>query len=267
MLLSRIGLSLMLVAGVAVGQVFEVASVRSSGPNSVRGSDGGPGSRDPTRYTFERAGLAILIMIAYDVEEFQVSSKQPLDRDEFDLAAKLPLNTTKDEFRAMLRNLLIERFHIKLHIESREFPAFEMVLAKGGAKLGTEVNMRLASEEGFPQLAPGKSGLSARNSISDGHLLIRIRGQQQPLSRLAEVLRIGAQRPVVDKTGLSGRYDFALKFSSDLPNGASSGAAEPSAVPDLSAALREQLGLQLNEKKLPFDVVVVESFDRQPTGN
>jgi uncharacterized protein (TIGR03435 family) len=267
MLSSRIGLSLMLVAGVAVGQVFEVASIRPSGPNSARGSDGGPGSHDPTRYTFGRAELAILIMIAYDVQEFQVSSKQALDRDEFDLAAKLPPNTTKAAFRAMLRNLLIERFHIKLHIESRGFPAFEMVLAKGGAKLGTEANIRLASEEGFPPLAPGKPGLNARNSISDGHLLIRIRGQQQPLSRLAGVLRIGAQRPIVDKTGLSGRYDFALKFSSDLPNGATNNAAEPSGVPDLSAALREQLGLQLNEKKLAFDVVVVESFDRQPTEN
>ncbi len=264
---SRISLSLMLVAGVAFGQVFEVASIRPSGPKSVRGSDGGPGSPDPTRYTFGRADLAILIMIAYDVEDFQVSSKQPLDRDEFDLAAALPPNATKDGFRAMLRNLLVERFHMKLQVERREFPAFEMVLAKSGAKLGNEANMRLASGDGFPRLAPGKPGLSARNSISGGYVLIRIKGQQQPISRLAQILRIGGSRPIVDKTGLTGRYDFAMEFSTDLPNGAANGQAEPSGLPDLSTALRDQLGLQLIEKNLPFDVVVIESFDRQPTEN
>jgi len=267
MLSSRISLSLMLVARVAFGQVFEVASIRPSGPKSVRGSDGGPGSRDALRYTFGRADLAILVMIAYDVEDFQVSSKQPLDRDEFDLAATLPPTATKDEFRAMLRNLLVERFHMKLHVELREFPAFEMILTKSGAKLGTEANMRLASGDGFPQLAPGKPGLSARNSISGGYLLVRIKGQQQPISSLAKVLRIGASHPIVDKTGLTGRYDFALEFSADLPNGAGNGQAEPSGIPDLGTALREQLGFQLIEKKLPFDVVVVESFDRQPTEN
>jgi uncharacterized protein (TIGR03435 family) len=262
----RLGLSLFLLAGITSGQSFEVASIRLSGTKSVRGSEGGPGSKDPTRYTFGRADLLILILIAYDVEDFQVSSKLPLDRDEFDLAAKIPPNATKNEFHIMLRNLLTERFQMKLHIESREFPAFEMVAAKGGAKLGTEAATRLASEADFPQLTPGKPGLLASNSISGGYLATRIRGHQQPVSRLAELLRTTQPRPVVDRTGLTGKYDFAMQFSSELPNGATDGAV-PSYVPDLNTALREQLGLQLLAKKLPFDVVVVESFNRLPTEN
>ena len=77
-----------------------------------------------------------LILIAYHVEMFQISSKLPLDRDEFDLTARVPAGATRDEFRAMLRNLLAERFHMKLHVESREFPGFGMTIAKGGTKLG-----------------------------------------------------------------------------------------------------------------------------------
>lgn len=131
----RIAPPLLLFTGMALGQSFEVASIRLSGPKSIRGSEGGPGSKDPTRYTFQRATLTDLILVGYHVELFQISSKLPLDRDEFDITASLPSGATKDDFRAMLRNLLIERFHFKHHVESRESAAFEMLLAKGGTKL------------------------------------------------------------------------------------------------------------------------------------
>lgn len=266
MLSARLGLSLFLLPGITFSQSFEVASIRPSGPKSIRGSEGGPGSKDPTRYTFGRADLEILLLIAYDVENFQVSSKSPLDRDEFDLAATLPANATKSEFRIMLRNLLAERFQMKLHIETREFPAFEMVAAKGGAKLGTAEAARLPSEVDFPQLTPGKPGVIASNSISGDYVVTRIRAQQQPVSRLAKLLRTTQPRPVVDKSGLTGKYDFTLQFSSELPDAATDSGV-PSQLPDLNTALREQLGLQLVAKKLPFDVIVVDSFNRRPTEN
>jgi len=260
-------LSLVILTGTAFGQTFEVASIRLSGPKSIRGSDGGPGGKDPGRYTFGRANLLDLILIAYRVEVFQVSSKLPLDRDEFDLTAGVPARSTREEFRVMMRNLLAERFHLSLHMESREFPAFEMVLAKGGTKLGTVVATRVASGDDFPGLAPGTPGLIARNSTIRGHMLTQIRGQQQRVSRLAEFLRTAEPRPVLDKTGLTGTYDFALEFSTELPNGVAGAVSEPGGAPDLNTALREQLGLQLVAKKLPFDVVVIESFDRLPTEN
>jgi len=267
MFFARTGLSLFLCTGMSFAQTFEVASIRPSGPKSVRGSEGGPGSEDPARYTFGRANLIDFILVAYHVESLQVASKLPLDADEFDLAARVPAGATRDEFRIMLRNLLAERFHMKLHMESREFPAFEMVLAKGGTKLGTDTATGLASEDDFPQLTPGKPGLMAQNSARRGHMLTRIRGQQQPVSRLAAILRSAEPHPVVDKTGLTGKYDFALEFSNDLSSGTEGVAAEPPGAPDLNTAMREQLGLQLVAKKLPFDVVVVESFNRLPTEN
>jgi uncharacterized protein (TIGR03435 family) len=146
-----------------------------------------------------------LMVVAFDVEDFQVLSKFPLDRDEFDLAVKIPANATRDEFHVMLRNLLVERFRMKFHTESRKFPAFEMVPAKGGTKLGTEAAARFSSEAYSPQLAPGEPGLVSWNSMSRGHVVVRIRGQQQTLSRLAEVLRTAEPLPVVDRTGLTGK--------------------------------------------------------------
>jgi uncharacterized protein (TIGR03435 family) len=264
---ARLCLSLLLFARPIFGQTFEVASIKPSGPKSVRGSEGGPGSKDPTHYTFGRMHLDDFILMAYRVDLFQVSSKLPLDRDEFDLTARVPAGATKEDFRGMMRNLLVERFRFVAHIESREFPAFEMVLAKGPLKLGTEAATRLDSGDDFPKLTPGRPGMTARNSMAHGHMLTQIRGQQQPVSRLAEVLRTAEPRPVVDKTGLTGRYDFILEFAGDLPNGGADAAAEPAGAPDLNTALRDQLGLLLIAKKLPFDVVVVESFDRLPTEN
>jgi uncharacterized protein (TIGR03435 family) len=266
MLATRLGLSLSLLTTIALAQTFEVSSIRLSGPKSIRGSEGGPDSKDPTRYTFGRADLEILIMIAYHVENFQVSSKLPLNRDEFDLAATIPTGATKAEFRIMLQNLLAERFQMKLHTESRDFPAFELVPAKGGIKVGTDAAARMPPSSDFPQLTPGKPGLIASNSINGGKMVTRIRAQQQPLSRLAEILRTAEPRPVVDRTGLKGNFDFVLQFASDLPN-ATADNAVPSDLPDLNTALREQLGLQLIARNLPFEVLVVESFNRFPSEN
>lgn len=250
------------------GQTFEVASIRPSGPKSIQGDDGGPGTKDPTRYTYGQADLEILLMTAYDLDDFQVSSKQPLDRDRFDVVARVPANATKHDFRVMLQNLLAERFQMKLHFESREFPALELVVAQGGTKLGTPEATRLASAAGFPQIEPGRPAFRVYNSPSGSSLVTRIRGQQQPVSEHARILRTIDPRPVVDKTGLTGNFDFALQFSTPwTAPGTNPENAVPSDLPDVNTALREQLGPRLIPKKLPFNVVAVESFNRIPTEN
>ncbi len=117
---------------------FDAASVRLSAADSVRGSDGGPGFANSTRYKFGRASLLDLIVTAYYLKSFQVSSRTALDQPAFDVVASLRANATKEDFRLMLQNLLAERFGLKVHIESRDFPAYEMVLGKnGGSFAGT----------------------------------------------------------------------------------------------------------------------------------
>ena len=93
--------------GGATPPAFEVASIKPSGPQSIRGSEGGPGRSDPGRYRFSSASLLDLIAVAYDLKyDFQISSPFPLDRQNFDLVAKVPEGTTKQQFRSMMQNPL-----------------------------------------------------------------------------------------------------------------------------------------------------------------
>jgi uncharacterized protein (TIGR03435 family) len=252
---------------------FEVASIKPSGPQSKRGSDGGPGSKDPTRYSFGLATLLDLISIAYNVNSFQISSAAPLERQRFDLVARVPEGATKQQFRAMLQSLLAERFELKAHLESREFNAYEMIVAKTGLKLKEAVPGETASppeappstgDIGWPQLPPNVSRIVAQNSLSGGYNLVRLKAQMEPLSVLANFPLTLDNVPVVDKTGLTGKYSFTLEYTTEIPGG---NPDAPPAAPSVFTALQQQLGLQLVPKKRPFGVVVVESFHKLPTEN
>lgn len=258
-------------AQTAATPTFEAASLKRSGPRSVRGWEGGPGSPDPTRYFFGRATLVDFIGIGYDVTSFRISSRVSLDEAAFDLEARLPAGATKEELREMLRNLLAERFHLRSHIESRDFPAYEMVVAKSGLKItesATHAPGATArdSREGFPVIPSGRPGLRSAMSVSGEYQLVRLRAQLESLSAFANFISLPGEPPVVDRTGLTGLYDFTFEYTLDPP-GAPPAGAEPPLVENLLVAVQRQLGLQLIPKKLPFDVVVVDSIDRLPTGN
>ena len=254
---------------------FEVASVKPSGPKSVRGEGGGPGRKDPTRYRYQAATIEDIIVTAYHVDYFQVSSKTPIDRETFDVEANVPENATREQFRAMLRNLLEERFHLKAHVESRQFAAYELVVAKSGLKIkesgaaaaAPEDSRRPPGDEGFPDLPPGKPGLTSRNTVVNGFLLIRLRARQEPFSTLAEMLHTPGEEQIVDKTGLTGKYDFTLEYGNTMPGASREGDAQTPIAASVFTALQQELGLQLIAKRLPFDVVVVESVDRVPAEN
>jgi uncharacterized protein (TIGR03435 family) len=260
-------LVLLLAAQAAGAQSFEAASVKVSRPDAARGSDGGPGSKDPLNFYFHWATLQDLIAIGYEVEYVQIVSKAPLDRDRYDIDAKLPPAASKADFRAMMRALLAERFRLKVHMESKEFPGFELVVAKGGSKLGKQPAQ---SMEGFPQMPPNRPGMSENLSMSGGYSLVRVRGQQQTTTDLASSLRrVAANEPkafVVDRTGIDGKFDFTLEFARERP-GAPDAPPEPATAPSLFTAVQQQLGLQLVSKKVVMPVVVVESVERVPTEN
>jgi uncharacterized protein (TIGR03435 family) len=128
--LRRVGMVMLAIAGLARAQspggtapVFEVASIKPSGPHSIRGSAGGPGSSDPGLYRFGRATLLDLICIGYNVRKWQVQSPIPLEPQAFDLAATVPAGATKEQFRAMLQNLLADRFHLQLSHSIERVPS------------------------------------------------------------------------------------------------------------------------------------------------
>ena len=255
---------------------FEVASIRPSGPSSPRGSIGGPGSKSPDRYSFYSATLFDLIVIAWDVQNFQVSSRLPLDRDRFDLTAKIPDGATKKQFREMLQNLLAERFNLKAHVETREFPAYALCVDKSGFRLKdadqevtpqtTDANRSFSTGNGDGK---GAAALMApnivfRHSVVGGFELVQIDAHLEPISTFVRYLPQPDNLPVVDETGLNGKYSFTLEYSQELP-GAESGA--PPSAPEIFTALQEQLGLQLKKTVSPFEVVTIDSINRLPTEN
>jgi len=233
---------------------FEAASIKLSGPRSVRGSAGGVGTSDPGQFSFGQATLADLIGIAYDVDQnTRIASAVPLDQHRFDLLAKIPPGTTKEQFRAMMRALLAERFHLTTHVVSKELPVFELTVAKGGPKLKASD----AADSGRPSIS---SNFSSQN----GFTVVHLRAQRASMGKLAEILPRAGEPLFVDRTSLTGVYDFTLDYA--IEHGASGPGSEPPA-PDLAVALREQLGLQLIARKAAMDVVVVDSVDKLPIEN
>ena len=264
--------------GQTVPLAFDAASLKPSGPQSIRGSDGGPGSRDPGRFTFRSAALSELLGQAYGVVDSkqQVSGPGWIDTETFDIAVTMPPGTTKAQFKGMLQGLLAERFKLVLHHETKMFPVYELVIAKNGPKLKESVETTPAigasankpasdhDENGFPVLPVGLPGFAM--SVGPGQTS-HWTASQQPMSVLARILSstTAAGRTLIDKTGLTGKYDFRLYYDMHLP-GTPAG-ADDSATPILLDALQQQLGLKLTDAKAPFDVVVVEHAEKVPSEN
>jgi uncharacterized protein (TIGR03435 family) len=290
---------LVLFAGFA--QTFEVASVKPSAPLEGGGRrmirmNGGPGTTDPGRITYTGVPLMLILTNAYDVKNFQINGPSWLDSEGFDISAKLPAGTTKEQARVMMQNLLAERFHLTLHHDTKHLQGYEMTVAKGGSKL-KESAPEAAPAEGSSAAPPGLRGPPKRDAngfpILDGPGLMvmmnvgpkgpaaHLAAKSQPLSEVARMLSDQLRLPVIDKTGLTGKYDFQLEYSPETawmgtigmppPPGGASASGPPAASdeggPDLLTAIRQQLGLKLDSKKLPVDILVIDRVDKVPVEN
>jgi uncharacterized protein (TIGR03435 family) len=292
--------AVILCATIALGQqanpklTFEVASIKPAAPQAMarlQGSvEGGPGTPAPDRIQFTDMPLKVLIMRAYDVQNFQVSGPSWMDSQRFDIIAKVPAGANKEAARIMLQNLLIDRFKLKLHKGRKEAAIYELVVGKGGLKLREAVQTAAAPAEGAggPSAGPprGKDGLMRTphgqlgiQATARGRM--RMQGDAATMARLTEILGIVVGRPVVDKTGLAGTYDVMLDFSPEGmglgPKGPAPGEGgdNPAEAPrdsndsgaTIFTALQEQLGLKLESRKRPVDLLVVESVEKVPTKN
>ena len=222
---------------------FEVASVK------VNRTDDGNSSLPQLRngrLTAERVSLRQILQVAYGLTALQISGPGWLDSDRFDLAAKAPQGVKDSETMPMLRSLLKERFQLTAHIENKEMPVYDLTVAKDGLKIS------LFDPSHIP-VAPPRNGAA---SMIIGPMT---------MPQLANTLTPAAGRPVVDRTGLEGRYFCAVTFS-PLAAQANGNAADAGSV-DIFAALQEQLGLKLEPKKEPLDILVVDHAERTPSVN
>jgi uncharacterized protein (TIGR03435 family) len=267
----------------APNPTFEVASVKLSAPIPPNGGvylgppRGGPGTPDPGQITWTYATMRGLLMTAYAVKEYQVSGPGWLDTERYDILVKVPAGATKEQVNVMWQNLLAERFGMMLHHEPKEFQVEDLVVAKSGHKLkDTAVDPAAELEPGPPKFKDGEltgPGLVTTIMISgQAHTVAKA----QPLSKLTTMLGNVLHRPVIDKTGLTEKYDFAVDFKIDLrglglaPGPAGVGAPGDSAAdpgPDLAAAVEQQLGLRLVASKAKLDVLVVDKAEKAPTDN
>jgi uncharacterized protein (TIGR03435 family) len=265
----------------APSPTFEVASVKLSPPVPPNGGvyfgppRGGPGTPDPGRITWTYANLAGLLMTAYGVKEYQISGGPNwLDSERYDIAVTVPQGATKEQVNIMWQKLLAERFGLMLHHESKEFQVEELVIAKGGSKLKeTTLDAAALIDPGPPKFkdyeltGPGY----VTTLMIDGHAHTVAKGQS--LSRLISALGNTLHRPVLDKTGLTGKYDFSLEFRIDprglgLPPGGANGPEAPADPgPDLATAVEQQLGLRLVAGKAKLDVLVIDKVEKTPSEN
>ena len=269
-----------------VAQSFEATSVKPASPAAARAWPtirGGPGTSDPARITFTNVTLISVLLRAYNVMPYQASGPAWLSSERYDITATIPAGTTKEQTARMLQNLLAERFGLALHHETRDLQGFELTVGKGGSKLKVSSGGQTgASEEpdsppktdsnGFPVLnAPG---LEMMEGVRGKTVVSFLNAKAQPISALTDRLSREFRQPILDKTGLSGNFDFTLEFAPQPP-GAAGPAPSMEGPPDTSdesgpnllTAVQQQLGLKLNRAWIAVDVLIVDRANRLPIGN
>jgi uncharacterized protein (TIGR03435 family) len=239
---------------------------------------GGPGTDTPGRINFENVGLGAVIAKAYGVKYYQISGPGWFETERFNIIGTVPPGTTKEQFRLMLQNLLADRFKLALHKETREMSIYSLGIAKNGPKLKQAApdpppdangppNDRESrpgppakDRDGYPVLGPGTT-MTFMSTPTGDRARMANKGHVQVL---VDMLASQTGRPVVDATGLTGEYEFSLYW---IPRPPDSLAADDPNGPDLIAALQQQLGLKLEPKKGPIEVLVVDRVEKIPTAN
>jgi uncharacterized protein (TIGR03435 family) len=227
---------------------FEVASIKRNTSDEPAGGSVSPPAGG--RFQANNVTLRTLIRTAYDVENFQISGgPRWLDADKFDVNAKAAGSATWPETRTMLQELLAARFKLSLTRESRTMPAYALVIAKNGPKLAPPTD---------PGCQPPPLGACSRLRFANRKALS---GVNVSTAQLAQVLTTFMGRPIIDKTGITGIFDFKMDFIPDLPRSeqaqsADDGAAQ-SLAPSVFTSLQEQLGLKLIPHKDAVEILVI----------
>jgi len=267
---------------------FEVASIRPSQP-------GTPGQLhlglqvDGSQVRVNHFALRECIAIAFKLKQYQVTGPDWLASERFDIIAKLPEGAPRDQVLPMLQALLLDRFQMKTHHETKDFPVYGLVIAKGGLKMKElppdpegdasdrdkgNVDVSATGGRGGAVVSYGKGA-----SFSIGNS--RFEGKRMQMTYVADMLARFVDKPVVDMTELKGRYDFTLEFTQEdframmIRAALASGVAlPPEAIQAMEGASGDSLftalqtlGLKLESRKAPLDVLVVDHAEKNPTEN
>lgn len=262
------------VASVKLTSVPEGVSLTGGGTRTTRKGSGvqaprntgGPGTNAPGRIHYPLISLKELLKRSWD-SYYEIEGPGWLDAQVVAVDATMPPGTTEEQFQEMLRNLVTDRFGLKYHTQTREAAGYALSLAKSGPKMKESVTP-LAQRQQDERPGTGVSITAMSGSLG------RVMGQQATMSQLVDLLPFLLRAPglgvppvtVTDATGLIAKYDFTLEFS---PRPAQPGSS-PEVVeqlPDIFSALQSQLGLKLERKKMPVEVIVIDHMEKTPKGN
>jgi uncharacterized protein (TIGR03435 family) len=242
---------------------FEVASIKPSDPDA-RGTQ--LMLQPPNGVRIVNAPVTMLITFAYDIRDFQLAGAPGWTSSvRYDILAKGetspgsenvpadPRRMTEAQFRTRLgdtrermRSLLADRFQLAVHKETKEGSVYALVIAKGGSKL------QPAQEN-----AQGNRGMRMERG--------QLTGMSAPIDLLVTTLSGQLGHPVIDKTGLTGKYDFKLTWAPEVPRGPSPNPDAPPPVapegPSIFTAVQEQLGLRLESQKGPIEMIVIDRIE------
>ena len=224
---------------------FEVASVKLD----PIGTSEGPGKGreiiqvSSGNLSVQNITLNSALKWAYRLQANQISGPPWIDSERYLIFAKAGGPVSEDQLRLMLRNLLTERFKLALHWETRDQPCFVLVVGSRGAKL----KVSKVDEDGGVRYGKGNSVIGTKAS----------------LSQFADALTNPLHGVVLDETGLPGNYDFTLDLNVYEP-----GNIAPEDMPVIiNRGLQDQLGLKLESRKRPIEVLVIEQGERLPIQN
>ena len=202
---------------------------------------------DDTRFEFLYASVRSLLSLAYRVNAPNVRGPDWIDSDAIDVIARKPLHTTDEEQRLMLQSLLADRFQLVVHRDSYALTVYDLRIAQSGPKL------RLADRT--PEIAPPEMRWKGPARSVKGVF---------SMNGLAAALQHPLETSVIDATGLTDTFEILLQWS---PEDAIAAELPGAIFPPLEKAIKEQLGLVLQSRKIKVDTLVVDSGKRIPAGN
>jgi uncharacterized protein (TIGR03435 family) len=224
---------------------FEVASVK-------RGAGGGPPGdvprnmdSSPGHFAMRNVAFRFALEWAYDLKDYEVSGPDWIKGDErYEIIAKAAGPASEDQMRLMLQTLLTERFQMKIHRETKDLPVYALTVGKGAPKI------KEAVADGQPPLSGSANGVAFHN---------------QPISRFTFLLTRRMDRPVLDLTGLKGLYDYTVDISG-LGNQPGSSGMDGEG-PSIFTAVQDGLGLKLEPRKHPIQMLVIDALNKDPIAN
>lgn len=222
----------------------------------------------PGRIHYASISVKALISRAYDSYS-EIAGPGWMDSQLIEVDATVPPETTKEQSKQMLQNLIVEWFKLKFHVDKKDMNGYVLLVAKNGPKIK---EMKEVTDPSF--ISEGTPGERTRMIC-----------KQVTMEELARALGRAVKSTVVDTTGLKAKYDFELSFAGHLDSGviiassqppamSSGGLSSPSsndqlavALPDIFNAVQSQLGLKLERKKMNVDVFVVDHIEKPQVAN